>query len=374
MKKILFYLIFLVVLAGCVGNKQSEDAQSDKVQTDDVQIEDNEIKEITETLHVTDRVDFKDMTEISVHESADGCLKAFSWDDSMGGTMRYYNNVYQIKSEGKEYNIIASLDEILASESKVGMGVTRELILGESVEDIKTIYVKGNKPVYLIETFNRFSSQEALICVYAVQIKDNMLVPYPLFKGKPFLSNSDLEKNIAEECYVSVCYARGADWYFNTNFGEGWDWIITYNNDYKQMYVAQTDDEGYGELIDRYYVYEFDGEYYNYVGKGAGFWLHKSLQDYQSLVRMFVTKDYRVRVDKMEDGTYRYACWNGVGDMVECPNLVLYNGVCEGEYQGDAQDLTYTFKHKGYTYIVKSVSLEIIQNGKTILKQEAIRN
>ncbi len=371
MKRIWFYILLLVLVVGCVGkgNEQSEGGESENVV--DIEVFTNAVRgdEEVKTLLVTDRVEFRDMAEIFVQESEDGCLKAFSWDDSMGGTNRYYKNVYQIKSAGREYNIIASLDEIFASKSKDAMGVTREIILGDFVKNIKTIYVKGNKPVYLIETYNRFSSQDGLICVYAAQIKDNMLVPYPLFKGKPYASNSDLEKDIEEEYYVSIAYSKAADWYFNANFGEGWDWLITYTSKMKRMYVAQTNDEGYGELIDRYYIYEFDGEYYNYVGKGAGYWLHHSLHDYASLGITFATKDYRVRVDKMDDGGYRYASWNGGGDMSTSPNLVLYGGVCEEV--GEGYSLIYIFTNDDCTYIVSNESLEVKQSGKTILKQKA---
>ena len=378
MKRIWVYILLMVMVAGCVGkgDEQSGDGGSENVvdavmapeQDDETVVSETDGNEV-KTLLVTDKVEFKDMTDIEVQASEDGCLRAFSWDDSMGGTMRYYKNVYQIKSGGREYNIIASLDEILASSAKVGMGVTREIILGDFVENIKTIYVKGNQPVYLIETYNRFSSQEGLICVFAVQIKDNTLVPYPLFKGKPFKSNSDLEKYIPEACYVSVGYSRAADWYFNADFGSGWDWLVTYTQNLKMMYVAQTDDEGYGELIDRYYIYEFDGEFYHYVGKGAGHWLHTSLHDYQSLGITFATKDYRVRVDKMWDGTYRYASWNGAADMFKRPNLVLYGGV----RQGDGSPVIYTFTNEDYTYIVSGETLEVKQNDKTILKQDAVK-
>ena len=102
MKRIWVYILLMVMVAGCVGkgNELSSDGGSGNVVDTVVipeqggeavasEVDDDEVK----TLLVTDKVEFKDMTDIEVQASEDGCLRAFSWDDSMGGTQRYYNNV-----------------------------------------------------------------------------------------------------------------------------------------------------------------------------------------------------------------------------------------------------------------------------------------
>lgn len=299
----------------------------------------------------------KDSTWIQIVDSEDKKLRCYSWDNGTGGTMFCYSNIYQYCGENGVHAIVSSIDDIQNEGTRND--------IGESVVKIHTFHNREGKAIYLIETYNRLASSYSGQALNAVTIQNDSLVSYPMFKGKP--NNNDYDTYSKEkENYLAVSYERTWDWYENANFGEGWTWMINYIPQTKLLYFAQTDGGEYGLLIDRYYVYHFDGEYFNYIGSDAGYWLHPTLRSYNRLMRTFEVKDYRVRVDKMMDGTYRYASWNNRGAMINEPDLVLYGGKYDEEKQ------IFTFQNNGYIYSVSNDGLIISHNGKNILHQEIL--
>lgn len=54
--------------------------------------------------------------------------------------------------------------------------------------------------------------------------------------------------------------------------------------------------------------------------------LHESLHEYQSPVLEWKTASYRVRVDRLDNGEYRYAAWNSVEYHFEEPDLIIDGG------------------------------------------------
>ena len=88
--------------------------------------------------------------------------------------------------------------------------------------------------------------------------------------------------------------------------------------------------------------------------------LHSSLLEYESLVLLSSTSRNLIRIDKMQDGTFRYAAWPSGQTMKDAPAIV----VKEGEY--DERDAKWVFKNNGYEYHVTRSNVSVIQNGEVI--------
>ena len=82
--------------------------------------------------------------------------------------------------------------------------------------------------------------------------------------------------------------------------------------------------------------------------------LHPSLVHFEQPIATFETKHYVIRIDRIKDDIFRYACWNKTKKMRQelywalTPDLVLtgkgnYSGGCMGGYWCD-------FKNGSYTY------------------------
>ena len=107
--------------------------------------------------------------------------------------------------------------------------------------------------------------------------------------------------------------------------------------------------------------------------------LHRSLKTYQAPVCVLETAKYRVRVDKLGEGNYRYASWPVKSKMSDAPELVIENGKLD--FDGSGGNHTYQFKNAGYTYncyvIIMGTKdsppamLTILKGDKTVLAQKA---
>ena len=127
--------------------------------------------------------------------------------------------------------------------------------------------------------------------------------------------------------------------------------------------------DGLLEGADRYIVYQFDGNLFVKKGTDGGFWLHSNLRKFNGLEQILKTKDYLVRIDYMDDGTYRYAAWKNkkeLKDMSAKPDLIIYKGV----YTDGPNGYGYYFDNKGYTYCITYGELTVFHGDKVILKQE----
>lgn len=107
--------------------------------------------------------------------------------------------------------------------------------------------------------------------------------------------------------------------------------------------------------------------------------LHESIRKYKEPVHILKTKKYRIRIDELENGKYRYVSWIKNKKITDNPDLVINNG--EVEFDGSGGNHHYTFTNDGYTYICRIVILSdgnepdaylhILKGKKEILKQGA---
>jgi hypothetical protein len=92
--------------------------------------------------------------------------------------------------------------------------------------------------------------------------------------------------------------------------------------------------------------------------------LHSSLHQYKNLVMRAKTDSHLIRIDRLEDGSLRYASWSNESqqkaDISKQPDIILYNGV----YNEETNE--YTFRNGNFSYTINNNfdDLVVKYNGK----------
>ena len=304
---------------------------------------------------------------VNIVDSEDGNIRLYYWNNYSGGTMFSWCNICQYRTNGNVYAFEGSITDvkynILGNSNDDDSDDIDDV--GCSVLDIKTIYTEDNGPIYLVYIGVRLSSQWMYESIEAIKIEDDRLVSVPIFNKDVCCYEEGSTEQIIDKCHIDYEYVF-SDWYFKANNGEGYDWMFMYNDKSRILYVPYIKD---GYVLDKYELYQYDGYNMNFIGVDGGFWLHPSLRSFMCLETVFETKKYRIRIDRMFDGTYRYASWSNYSSMDKLPDLVLYNGYY------DNTNLRYCFLHNDYAYYVDDDrKLIVTYKGKEILIQERVRN
>ncbi|MCG3701925.1 hypothetical protein L5F41_07470 [Aliarcobacter butzleri] len=98
--------------------------------------------------------------------------------------------------------------------------------------------------------------------------------------------------------------------------------------------------------------------------------LDSSLKEFIEPTYKIKTKNFLIRIDKIDDSKYRYSSWKIGKSESSKPDLVLLNG--EIEYSGTIGHQYFTFKNRNYTYEIDidATSLEVMKDNKTILLEK----
>jgi len=109
--------------------------------------------------------------------------------------------------------------------------------------------------------------------------------------------------------------------------------------------------------------------------------IHTSLRQFKSPMCVMETDTYRIRIDYMGDGIYRYASWKKSQPMSAQPDLILTKGECFTE--GTGGNHRYVFKNGEYVYTCSitvmgegeqpPATLEVHKNRKQLLFQEVVK-
>jgi hypothetical protein len=76
--------------------------------------------------------------------------------------------------------------------------------------------------------------------------------------------------------------------------------------------------------------------------------LHESLKQFKEPIMIMFTQKFSIRIDRMANGTYRYACWKRSEAMSTKPDLVIENGTFVPE--GSGGNCHYSFVNGEYSY------------------------
>ncbi|RYZ39597.1 MAG: hypothetical protein EOP49_30120 [Sphingobacteriales bacterium] len=109
--------------------------------------------------------------------------------------------------------------------------------------------------------------------------------------------------------------------------------------------------------------------------------LHPSLRHYIQPVHLAETRNYRVRIDDLGDGNYRYASWKVKAPVGSKPDIVLTDGVWIPE--GSGGNSRYEFTKGDYKYILSIIHigsdenpparLQVMKEGEEILSERVVR-
>jgi len=107
--------------------------------------------------------------------------------------------------------------------------------------------------------------------------------------------------------------------------------------------------------------------------------LYKPLRNFKSPICIMETPKYRIRIDDLGDGNYRYCSWSLKSKMSDRPELIIDKGKYIPEDSGG--DHRYEFKNGEYTYDCSMIvigeensppaKLTIYKDRKIILSQDA---
>lgn len=282
---------------------------------------------------------------VSIATSEDGNLRCYSWDDCSGGTWVSFRNIVQFRSGDDVHAYNSSFFDLVSEDSEDA----EEGLDGCHINKIYTLDADGQSSIYLVYTYNRESSNWGFSTICAVKIIGGKISPVNLFPDQ-----EEDQTSVGTEYTI-------ADWYFTANDGEGWDWLFEFDKESQTLYVPVAEPE----ITDQYTLYQFDGRHMINKGQSGGYWLHPSLSKFKRLFCLYNTDDYRIRVDEMDDGTYRYASWKVDQTMSEEPQLVIYNG---NLHEDDGHSCF--FENNGYTYLVDCDGIAIFNpQNKIILRQ-----
>jgi hypothetical protein len=368
-KKITFLAIATLFLVACGEKKNSnsnlQEAEQELVklgEKDGMYLSDNFAPAFTKLiLSDTSTISYPfqqliDSGYVSITTSQDGNLRFYDWVEYYAGNCVFYDAVFQYRSNGKVFsfehrpwNYDNNNNYIEPDEGD---------IYGCAFNNIHTVII-NKEPYYLVETWIRYDGSHGVGCINAFAIENDKLKPINLFKTKTETLNSiDIEYSFA-------------DWYFRANSDECYEWLFAFEDNTKTLYVPLI--EGM-EVTDQYLLYQLKGNHLEYKGKNGGFWLHSSIRKFNSLVGIYDIEKFKIRIDNLGNGYYRYVSWTKGKTMADKPDLIIENGKITGkmEYGNSYQ---YVFENQNYIYSINlclgcedyQEFLLIEQNGKQIL-------
>lgn len=126
------------------------------------------------------------------------------------------------------------------------------------------------------------------------------------------------------------------------------------------------------------YQSDLERKQWNYLVNLDKSTVHASINQYIKPVYKIKTVHYLIRIDEMENDTYRYASWKIENDDNTLPELILSNGKLE--FEGSGGNHVITFKQGKYTYKIyrniigengiRDFSLVVIKNNEEILTED----
>jgi len=291
------------------------------------------------------------METVTIATSDDGKVRIYSWDTEMGGTMIEWSNVIQYRSEDGKLRTFDGCvwDFEKSSEESEGDGN-----FGCLTQSIYSFQRRNGQIIYVTDSYFRESS------IYGF----NELNAFCISNGKlqnvtdAFVTpEGEMRQDVGVEYIIP-------SWYFLTG-GRGWDWIFSLEDETQTFYLPVTSEDMPNNMTDQYDLYKFNGYQFVYIGRDGGYWLHPSLRKFDKLSSMFKSGKYLIRVDQLQDGSYRYASWSGTEDMRKKPDIVIYNG------EFDELIACYTFTNGDYKYLLfereKGDRLEVYHKNKQLL-------
>ena len=264
---------------------------------------------------------------LRVVTSDDGNLRLYTWDVD-GGTMSCYSGIVSYRNSNGIFSHTTVNDDTLGDESQ------NYANMACGVFEIKTIRLSNGTPVYAVYTHSSGSSIMHMTIVTAYAITESGIEPYNLFKDNGNETNS-------------VLFYRDPSGSFPV------DIILTD----EELIIPETmeGDNPFGgdRITGRILHYRFNGKVFEHTGISYPDGLYKDLCNFQHNIIISYQDPWIFRIDKMPDGSYRYASWKNKKDTDE-PNIVVnggtYTSTLLDDTDSNAKEEKYVFKNYSYTY------------------------
>ena len=274
---------------------------------------------------------FVDTTLVYVLDSDDKRIRVYTWDAVNGGNSHSWHNAIQYRRNGKVVTMNFLFEDLVVPE-------TLEDNYGVLMTSISAVTTDRGDKIYLARSRS---------C------------------GLDYYTNVEawtFENGILRRTFR---FERDGEFHSDITVHYGDQDRPLYCPDRKRLYLST-----YFEKSDLwgFEVYRFDGDSFHYQGIYDGEELDEQLQDFDYCVEQFETETYRIRIDKMFDGRYRYASWKNQALNSDLPDLVLYTD------EVDAKNKEYVFKAGGsYSYQImmdgETGHLCVKQHGKVLLRE-----
>lgn len=286
---------------------------------------------------VASKDDFATRRPLRIVSSPDRKIRLYTWDEH-GGTMTNYSGITSISVGNTVFSYSTINDEVS------GYNESSEFVdIASGAYEIDQFVGTDSEPVYIVYSHSSGSSIMQFNYASLYQIRDSLVVEAPLFE------NSDGMSNVI--------------WfYFDPRFSFCSD-IEFMDGEFLLPESRENDLNPYagGLATGRSLSYKWNGRIFRYngVSYSQNDNLTPKLHDYFYNVIQISFDKWIVRIDKMEDGSFRYASWKKAKTTGDLPDLVVNYGYedivadPEDEYH---KTFKYVFQNNGYFYVVSWVS------------------
>lgn len=173
-----------------------------------------------------------------IKTSADGNFRIYSWDNLTGGTMHWFNQVYQWRDKGKIFTKIPKADDQDP---------------GGFCSEIYTVTIQ-NKAYYLVISNRIFSTRDASQSITVITINGNRLTDTAkLFHTKTKQYNR-----------VDVDF----DFFSVVDHPERPLQLITYDDKLQVVYIPVVDNKQ--QVTERNILYQLKGDHFEFIGIEKG--------------------------------------------------------------------------------------------------------
>ncbi|MBS1577709.1 MAG: hypothetical protein JST09_20590 [Bacteroidetes bacterium] len=173
---------------------------------------------------------------LTVTTSKDGRLRIYSWDTWTGGTMHFFNQIYQYKDNDKVFT---------------NTPVPEEDDPGRFCSEIYSISI-NNRKFYMVVSNGIYSTKDASQTISVYTITENKLTDTTrLFKTKAKFLNA-----------ISIEY----DFFSVVDKPERPVELITYDDQFKTIYIPVVNDKQ--QVTDNNLIYQLKGNYFEFTGIG----------------------------------------------------------------------------------------------------------
>ena len=282
-----------------------------------------------------------DRLDIKTTASSDGQLKIYTWHNGEGGTMICHNSIYQTYCNGKFHADFMRDDEELP---------------------LQIFQVESKKgTVYLVQFFFQECSSIGVLGVEAFTMdRKGRLEPAKVFECTyPIYNTTEGYSDcLCTENYFSLppsAFCNG-----------GWDNNLFFEKTGKDIYLPYFPDNGGITMYDYYHYFEWDGDRFQYRYPVFNPVLNKYIGNKGELTIEFELGESIIRIDRIDDGTYRYIAWKKSKMFSAQPDLII----TDGWYH--EVDHLFHFVNKEYEYVFNTLDkhLHIYQTTKTGIRKE----